>query len=51
LLWIDAAPVELKKIAVDEFLRGRGIGGVMVEKAVEIATAGRYREIVLGTEA
>ncbi len=49
LLSLDTDTVELMNIAVDEPFRGMGIGGVMIEKAVEIAATEGYREIILGT--
>ncbi len=49
LLRVDDRTVELMNIAVDEPFRGRGIGGVMIEKAVEIAVSQGYCEIILGT--
>lgn len=49
LLRVDADTVELMNIAVDEPLRGRGIGGAMIEHAAHVAAAEGYREIILGT--
>ncbi len=49
LLRVDANTVELMNIAVDEPFRGKGIGGVMIEKAVRIAAEQGYREMTLGT--
>jgi ribosomal protein S18 acetylase RimI-like enzyme len=49
LLWVDDNTAELMNIAVDGPFRGRGIGGVMLERAAAIAAAKRCREMILGT--
>ncbi len=49
LLPLDGDTVELMNIAVDEPFRGKGIGGAMLEKAVEIAAEHGFCEIILGT--
>ncbi len=49
LLPLDDDTVELMNIAVDESYRDKGIGGVMIEKAVEIAASQGYHEVILGT--
>ncbi len=49
LLPLDAETIELMNIAVDEPCRGKGIGGALLEKAVEVAAGKGCREIILGT--
>jgi ribosomal protein S18 acetylase RimI-like enzyme len=48
-LRVDATTVELMNIAVDETHRGKGIGGRMIEKAIEIVADGGYHGIIVGT--
>ncbi len=49
LLPLDGDTVELMNIAVDEPFRGKGIGSIMLEKAVGIAAEQGFSEIILGT--
>lgn len=49
LLRNDEDTIELMNIAVDKPYRGKGIGGLMIEKATRIAAEKGYHEIILGT--
>lgn len=42
--------VELSKIGVDDTLQGRGIGGKLVDRAVEHAKQNDYKEMVIETD-
>ncbi len=49
LFRVDSTTVELKNIAVDEPLRGMGIGSIMLVRAMGIAVTDGYREMIIGT--
>lgn len=46
---VDADTIELKNIAVTETCQGCGIGSSLIDKAVTIAEAKGYKQIILGT--
>ncbi len=41
--------VELKNIAVAETLQGKGIGSFLINEIKQIAIAGKYKTIIVGT--
>ena len=46
---INAAKAEIKNIAVEEKLQGKGIGKLLLEDAFKLAATKGYRELIIGT--
>lgn len=49
LLFLEAATVEIKNVAVKPALQGQGIGTYLIEKAVTIASLNEQKSICIGT--